>query len=460
MRSVVTVLTIVLVLVGSGAPAGRAVADQSALSPVLNAGDKTLQFDWPALRIGTGEYEEGPTGVTVIHFPHRALAAVDVRGGSPGTVFTDYLRLYERPDLDAVVFSGGSAYGLEAVTAVATALKDDGVRGGWFDNIAEVSGAIIYDFGDRRLNEVYPDKRLAQAAIRAARPGIFPLGAHGAGRFAVSGGLFGCDAYSGQGAAFRQIGDLKIAAFVVVNSIGVVTTRDGRVAACYPDQGWPQDLRTADLVAAFPANLNVARANSKGASKSNTTVSLLVINRKIGQAALERLAMQVHGSMARAIQPFATQFDGDVLYAASTEEFDPPGDPKWQSFVDLQLDVIASEVMWDAVLASVPAQPAVPSPDPHAQPAPEQLRRYAGLYAFSPIAQLRVTVEGRELRALASGPRSVYAIGRETPVTLQALSSTDFTVPGRHPMILRFDRSGTLVINPGHWEQVGRRQPD
>jgi len=454
------VLGSLLILVGSGTPVGRAVADQSGLAPVLNAGDQTLQFDWPALRIGTGEYEEGPTGMTVIHFPHRALAAVDVRGGSPGTVFTDYLRLYDRPDLDAVVFSGGSGYGLEAVTAVATALKDDGVRGGWFDNIAEVSGAIIYDFGERRLNEIYPDKRLAQAAIRAARPGIFPLGAHGAGRIAVSGGLFGCDAYSGQGAAFRQIGELKIAAFVVVNSIGVVTTRDGHVAACYRDPGWPQDLRTADLIAAFPANLNVARASSKGASKSNTTVSLIVINRKIGQGALQRLAMQVHGSMARAIQPFATQFDGDVLYAASTEEIDPPGDPKWQSFVDLQLDVIASEVMWDAILASVPAQPAVPDTEPGAQPTPKQLRRYAGVYAFSPIARLKVTVEGRELRALANGPRNVYAIGRDAPVMLQPLTSTDFTVPGRHPMTLHFDRSGTLVINPGHWEQIGRRRPD
>ena len=57
----------------------RLLADQSSLSPVLNAGQQTLQFDWPAIRVGTAEYEEGPTGVTVIHFPHRALAAVDVR---------------------------------------------------------------------------------------------------------------------------------------------------------------------------------------------------------------------------------------------------------------------------------------------------------------------------------------------------------------------------------------------
>ncbi len=221
---------------------------------MLNSGSELLQFDWPALRIGTGEYEEGPTGVTVFHFPNRALGAVDVRGGGPGTVNTDYLRLgYENPELDAVVFSGGSWYGLENTTAVATALKDDGTRNGDWTNLALSVGAIIYDLGDRRLNEIYPDKRLAQAALRAARPGVFALGAHGAGRFAKTGGLFGCNAYSGQGGAFRQVGDLKIAAFVVVNALGVITTREGRVAACYPDANWPKDLRSTDLLSHYPA---------------------------------------------------------------------------------------------------------------------------------------------------------------------------------------------------------------
>ena len=97
-------------------------ADQSALPFVLNAGDRVLKFDWPAIRVGTGEYPDGPTGVTVIHFPDRAFGAVDVRGGGPGTVNTDYLRLgWATRELDAVVFAGGSWYGLEDTTAVATA---------------------------------------------------------------------------------------------------------------------------------------------------------------------------------------------------------------------------------------------------------------------------------------------------------------------------------------------------
>ena len=97
-----------------------------------------------------------------------AAVVVDSRGGGLGTVNTDPLRLgYSRPHLDAIVFAGGSSYGEEAVTAVATGLKDEGARTGASEDIAFTTGATIYDFGGRRLNEVYPDKRLAEAALGA-----------------------------------------------------------------------------------------------------------------------------------------------------------------------------------------------------------------------------------------------------------------------------------------------------
>lgn len=427
------------------------LASQESLMPIVNRAEKMLQFHWPTLRIGTGEYAEGPTGVTVFHFARKALAAVDVRGGGPGTVNTDYLRLgYEVPELDAVVFSGGSWYGLESTTAVATALKDDGIRDGNWDNIALAVGAIIYDLGARRLNEVYPDKPLAQAAYRAARPGIFPLGAHGAGRNARSGGLLGCNAYSGQGGAFRQIGDLRIAAFTVVNALGVVTTRDGRVAACFPDQSWPSDLRANELVARY-ADTAASKADAR-----NTTISLVVTNRKLRFAELQRLAVQVHTSMARALQPFATELDGDVLYAVSTGELEEkPGATQMPA---IELGVIASELMWDAVLSSVPPQPAAPKAREPALPRAATLRKYVGDYAFSPFVSVRVTAQSGKLHAQASGARDAYAIGRETAVELQPLSTRDFAVPHRYPLVLSFDGAGGLTINPGLWEQVGTRR--
>jgi L-aminopeptidase/D-esterase-like protein len=432
--------------------------EQQAYEPVLNAGDQVLRFDWPMVRIGTGEYDEGPTGVTVFSFGRKVLAAVDVRGGGPGTVNTDFLRLgYNAPELDTVVFAGGSWYGLEATTAVATAMKDDGLRDGGWVNIALSVGAIVYDLGERRFNEIYPDKRLAQAAYRATRPGLFVQGAHGAGRNVRSGGYFGCNAYSGQGGAFRQIDEIKIAAFTVVNALGVVTRRDGSVASCYPDAKWPQPLTPQSLLSGLPDSRKPGWAPGSAAdSKRNTTISLVVTNQKLDPAELQRLAVQVHTSMARALQPFATEFDGDVLYAVSTAELEAKTGTTLLSAADL--GVIASELMWDAVLASVPQQPPVVRTTRPARVDPGQFGKLAGDYVFSRFVTLRVSTQDGKLYAQAIGERDAYAIKRAAPIELQALSGAEFTAPSRYPLLLKFEGDGRLVVNPGRWQQVGERR--
>ncbi|MBM0107186.1 P1 family peptidase [Steroidobacter sp. S1-65] len=428
-------------------------ASQESLQPLLNVGDKKLQFDWPMLRIGTGEYAEGPTGVTVFRFGRKVMGAVDVRGGGPGTVNTDFLRLgYNYPDLDTVVFSGGSWYGLEATTAAATALKDDGERGGHWDNVALSVGAIIYDFGDRRLNEIYPDKKLAQAALRAAQPGVFPLGAQGAGRSARSGQFFGCNAHSGQGGAFRQVGPVKIAAFTVVNAFGVVTDRNGHVVACNPGEGWPKPLRPTDLLAGMPDSRKPGWQPSKEAGK-NTTVSLVVVNQTLEPALLQRIAVQVHTAMARGIQPFATEYDGDVLYAVSTGELDEK-DPGALTSVDL--GVIASEVMWDAILSSVPEQPRALQPNKRFKVAAADLAKYQGEYRFSELVSVRISEQAGKLVAQATGARDAFAIKKPAPVELLPVAQGEFMVPGRYPLNLRF-ADDRLTLNPGHWQQIGAK---
>jgi L-aminopeptidase/D-esterase-like protein len=338
-------------------------ADQSNLVPNTEIDGHALTFDWPAIEIGVGSYEEGPTGLTIIHFPKRAAVAVDVRGGGPGTVNTDLLRLgYSRPFTDAIVFSGGSAYGEETITAVATGLKDQGTRSGDIRNVAIAPGAIIYDFGGRRLNEIYPDKRLARAALDAMRPGVFPLGAQGAGRMAMQGGFFGCNAHSGQGGAFRQLGATKIAAFVVVNASGVVTDRDGRLVHCNRSKFWGNLTMTSELLRHLPESqkadwdASAASPEREVPGTKNTTISLIVTNQKLDFAGLQRLAIQVHTSMGRAIQPFSTESDGDTLYAASTQEVDN------KDLSPVALATVAGETMWDAVLASVPDEAAFVPP--------------------------------------------------------------------------------------------------
>ena len=430
-------------------------AGQESLRPVLNSGEKTLQFDWPMVKIGTGEYAEGPTGVTVFRFGRRVLGAVDVRGGGPGTVNTDYLRLgYSLPEVDTVVFAGGSWYGLEATTAAATAMKDDGERTGYWDNIALSVGAIIYDFGDRRLNEIYPDKLLAQATLRAVRPGVFPLGAQGAGRSARSGQFFGCNARSGQGGAYRQVGAVKIAAFTVVNAFGVVTDREGNVAACYPEAGWPKPLRPGHLLSGMPDSRKPGWQPPAANNQRNTTISLVVTNQVLEPALLQRVAVQVHTSMARALQPFATEYDGDVLYAISTGEVD---DKQPGTLPSVDLGVIASEVMWDAVLASVPEQPRAMQPNKRLKVAAAELEKYQGDYVFSEFVTVRISAQGDKLMAQATGARDAFGIKKQAATELLPVAPGDFTVPGRYPLNVRFGADGQLILNPGHWQQIGTR---
>lgn len=443
---------IVAAMLFCGAEAAADEGPQHNLKPLLNAGETLLSYDWPILTIGTGQYEEGPTGVTVFRFARKVHSAIDVRGGGPGTVNAPYMELgYDLAELDTVVIAGGSWYGLEAVTGVASALKDDGLRDGnafaLEPSVAMSVGSIIFDFGPRRFNEIYPDKRLAQAAFRAARPGVFPLGAHGGGRFAVSGSFFGCHAKSGQGGAFRQVGEVKIAAFAVVNAIGAIVDRDGRVVACNKGENWPDDLFAKDLFADFPQSREGAWS---GPERRNTTISLIVTNQKLTPPELKRLAVQVHSSMGRAIQPFATIFDGDVLYAVSTAELEE------QVLNPLDLGALASEVMWDAVLSSVPPQPARPVIDPTVQVSDTVMRERAGDYRFSAEVSVRVVHRDGRLFAQATGEKRAYAIGRDGPVRLHPLSDHEYAVPGRYPLVIRF-ADGRMILNPGHWQQVGEK---
>jgi L-aminopeptidase/D-esterase-like protein len=442
-------------------PQDHLKADTEIRGPVL-------QFDWPAIQIGIGSYEEGPTGLTIFRFADSAMAAVDVRGGSLATVNTDYLRLgYEQPNVDAVVLSGGSAYGEEAITAVATGLKDDGFFSGEWDDVALVVGAIIYDFSGRRLNEIYPDKRLAQSALHSLWSGVFPLGAQGAGRMAMQGAFFGQGVHSGQGGAFRQIGDLKAAAFVVVNSSGAITDRNGRlvkvrnnltdpeVAGSSALSGLP---KAADLLADLPVSRSgrwfPQTRDHRDTGGHHTTLSLVVINQKVSYAALQRLAVQVHTSMARAIQPFSTDVDGDTLFALSTQEVSDA------SLGLRDLNTIAGEVMWDAVLASVPEEP-IFIPPPSVDLSLASLARCTGTFRFGPKAVLRIRIHQGQLVAEPSMDFLDFSSGQS--VNLKSISESDFYVPGIHRTRVSFpcENSGKIaLINPGRWQQLGFREAE
>src|SRR5918996_2026547 len=201
------------------------------LVPRTELGGRELTFELAGLEIGCAEYEEGPTGCTVLHLPAGAAVQVDVRGGSPGTLGAQYEWVH------AICLAGGSLYGLEAATGVAAELfARREYATGWMD-IPLVAGAIVFDYG-RRDNGIYPDKELGRSALRAARPGAFPLGRRGAGRAASVGKTFdyvGVE-WAGQGGAFRVVGETRIAVFTVVNAVGAVVDRDGTVVRGHLDE--------------------------------------------------------------------------------------------------------------------------------------------------------------------------------------------------------------------------------
>lgn len=334
----------------------RADEPRAQLTPQSPEKGPALEFEFDALRIGVGEYAEGPTGVTVFHFPKRVTAVVDVRGGAPSASGTDVLRLgYENAFVDAIVIAGGSSYGLEAADGVRAELLNSGKNGTSFYTVATIPAAIVYDFVGRET-AVYPDKELGRAALRAARAGRFPLGARGAGRHVTVGKYFGPKYLetAGQGGAFRQVGPTKIAVFTVVNAVGSIVGRDGQVVRGNRDPGTGKRTHVGDDLNQGAAERkkedrrDFLKGRAAGPIRENTTITLVVINQKASYWALQRLAVQVHTSMARAIQPFHTQNDGDVLFAVTTSEVENP------ALEPMDLSAIASELAWDAVLNSVP----------------------------------------------------------------------------------------------------------
>jgi 6-aminohexanoate-oligomer endohydrolase len=344
-----------------GSPVDRreALAQDAAGTPSPQAPTgRVLDFDIPGLAIGVAAYPEIPTGCTVFNFdvgmyPAGVMLELDVRGRQPWQSGA-----YDM--VNAISLAGGSVYGLEAAAGVAAELF---AQGGYRDLVA-VSGAVIWDVSmveepdGFRGKGIYPDKALGQAAVRAAQPGRFPMGNQGAGSGAYV-GQWANFPYErergGQGGAFRQIGPLKLAVFTVVNALGVIVDRQGQVVRGGLDRR--TGVRTTPvqdaegMLSAKSARLQPEAALPGGLTR-HTTLSVLVTNVALPRDLLRQLGRQTHSSMARAIQPFHTPDDGDILFTVSTGEI---AADDIDSTFSTALGVVASELAWDAVLASFEA---------------------------------------------------------------------------------------------------------
>lgn len=315
-----------------------------------------LITDVAGLKVGHAEDEKLASGTTVILFDTPAVASVDVRGGGPGTRETALLDPAQTVEgIDAIVLSGGSAFGLDAASGAQAWLREQG-RGFQIRDIHVpiVPAAIMFDLlngGDKDWGRFPPYRDLGYAAIKAAGA-TFGLGSVGAGLGATTATLKG-----GVGSASAKTkGGVTVGALVIVNAVGTTTVGDSAHFWAAPFEhdrefgghGFPPKLSASDLA-----------IRAKGGPGENTTIALIATDAKLSKAQCHRLAVMAQDGFARAIYPVHTPLDGDVIFSAATGR-KALTDPHYGL---AELGMVAANVMARAIARGVYEATALPFPD-------------------------------------------------------------------------------------------------
>jgi D-aminopeptidase len=276
---------------------------------------KNLITDVPGLRVGHAADAKLGSGATAVIFDEPTVAAVDLRGGGPGTRETDLLAPTTTVDrIDAVAISGGSAFGLETGAGVAAWLAEQGrgfAVGG--ARVPIVPGAILFDLlgpGDKKWGRFPPYRELGYAAAAAASV-EFALGSVGAGTGATTQNLKG-----GLGSASAHTpGGHVVGALAAVNAAGRVTVGDGphfwaasfEIGAEFGGRGLPSPLPSDALI-----------PRMKGQIIASTTLCVVATDAALTQSQAARLATMASAGLARAIDPIYSALDGDIVFASAT----------------------------------------------------------------------------------------------------------------------------------------------
>jgi D-aminopeptidase len=276
---------------------------------------RNLITDVAGLRVGHADDQRLASGVTAIVFDAPAVAAIDVRGGGPGTRETDLLDPAMTVDhIDALALSGGSAFGLDAASGIQAWLREQGrgfpVRSA---RVPIVPGAILFDLlngGDKDWGRFPPYRDLGYRAAVAAGSD-FALGSAGAGLGATT-----VDLKGGVGSASAVTrGGHVVGALAVVNAAGSVVVgagpwfwaapfeRDGE----YGGHGFPSPLPVGALA-----------PRTKAGAQESTTLAVVATDAALTKAQAKRVAVMAQTGLARAIHPVHTPLDGDVVFAVAT----------------------------------------------------------------------------------------------------------------------------------------------
>ncbi|UPK32981.1 P1 family peptidase [Bradyrhizobium sp. 186] len=317
---------------------------------------KNLVTDIAGVRVGHAGDAKLASGTTAIIFDSPAVAAIDIRGGGPGTrevSLLDVANTVER--IDAITLSGGSAFGLDAGGGVQAWLAEQG-RGFRIREavIPVVPGAIVFDLlngGDKAWGRFSPYRDLGYAAAAAAGTDL-ALGSVGAGLGATTATFKG-----GIGSASATMRNgVKVAAIMVVNAVGSVTVGAGPWfwAAPFEENG---EFGGRGLPDKFTPDMLAMRIKGGPAASAgeNTTIGLVVTDAILTKVQAKRLAMIAQTGFARAIYPVHAPLDGDVLFAAATCE--KPIEP----LVELtELGMVAANVVARAIARGVFSATALP----------------------------------------------------------------------------------------------------
>ncbi len=277
-------------------------------------------MDIKGFKVGHADDSQAITGCTVVMFDRGVEAGVDVRGGGPASRETPLLNpVADCHVLNAILLSGGSAYGLDAAGGVMRYMEE---RGMGYDvgvtTVPLVATSCLFDLmiGDYKVR---PDADMAYRACENASYDRVAQGNHGAGmgctvgkyHMPVSAGM-----KSGLGTYALQMGDLQVGALVAVNALGDIydiDTNEELAGACDENGQLLQDE------AVYFEDMTKLAGNAFG-SKENTTLGIIFTNAKLDKTALTKVAAMAHNGYGRAIRPVHTMADGDSIYAASVGE--------------------------------------------------------------------------------------------------------------------------------------------
>ncbi|MBO0662722.1 P1 family peptidase [Jiella sp. MQZ9-1] len=313
-------------------------------------GPRNRITDVAGVTVGNAGDSKLKSGSTVLLLDEAAPASVAVLGGAPGTRESDLLSPENTvAGIDALVLSGGSAFGLDAAAGVMAWLAE---RGRGFAvgavRVPIVPAAILFDLangGDKSWGRYPPYRDFGFAAANAAAAD-FDLGSTGAGLGCTTATLKG-----GLGSAsVRLANGVTVGALVAVNAVGSVTLGSKRHfrAAAFEMEG---EFGGLGLPAPLPPDAGLPRTKFDAKPGANTTIGIIATDAVLDKAAAKRLAIAGHDGFARAIWPCHTDFDGDLVFAVATGrsgvQFDPRGGGS------LELGAAAAAVMARAIARGV-----------------------------------------------------------------------------------------------------------